>query len=108
MRCELSTREASIIATAVLIDVGLVSSSKTTLIVDKSKIEREIKKIGAELESRQHEHLKHNKTECLFFDGREDKSLSVEKDNDGVYSSHYTIENHYTLTNPVNYVDSFT
>ena len=40
LRCELSTREASIIATAVLIDVGLVSSSKTTLIVEKSKIER--------------------------------------------------------------------
>ena len=109
LRCELSSRDASMIATAVLIDVGIVSLKDDTLIIDKSKIEREMQKLGDNLTLRHAKNLRENKIECVFFDGREDKSLTTEKDSDiNMVSSHYTKENHYSITDPNEYVGHFT
>ena len=108
LRCELSTRDASLIATAVLMDVGIISASNADLIIDKSKLEREIKKLGEGLKSQQSEDIQQNKVECVFFDGREDKSLTIQKDDDGITSSNRLKENHYSITDPLNYVDHIT
>ena len=70
--------------------------SISTLIIDKSKLKRENKNARRRFEEQ-------NKVECVLFDGREDKSFRVQKDDDGITSSSHFKENHYSITDPLNY-----
>lgn len=75
-RTGVSIGSAAIIANAVLQDFGIITSSDTSHVIDKSKIVRE--------QRRFHESLASANIECsvkkaIFFDGRKDTTLFQEK-----------------------------
>jgi len=67
-RCGVSNRPAAAIASAVLVDVGIINEQDSCMVIDPSKIRRERQK------SRKSLHTNAITTvEGLYFDGREDK-----------------------------------
>lgn len=81
-RTGVSHRQAAIIANAVLQDVQLITVNNTSMVIDKAKIAREQKIY--------HEHLlnKQPQISCLtaiYFDGRKDRTLVMEKKGDKFY-----------------------
>lgn len=80
-RYGVSNRSAAAIASAVLQDVGLVSADKNRLVIDKSKLRRARNKIRQNLQDDLHQHV----LESIYFDGRKDKTLLIEKKNGRSY-----------------------
>lgn len=70
-RTGVSDRAAAIIASAVLEDLKIVTSSDTSKIIDRSKIRRARKRKRTDYESKSKELIT-----GLFFDGRKDKTIS--------------------------------
>lgn len=94
-RTGISTRQAAIIANAVLQDVGMITAEDTTMVIDRHKIIREQQLF--------HRHIldktENNSTvniKGLYFDGRKDLTLSMEKKNDKYYRREIR-EEHVTL-----------
>lgn len=75
-RTGVSDRSASLIANAVLQDLGVVSQEDTSKLVDRSKIRRERKKRRLELKDISKDNLA---VTGVYFDGRKDKTLVIEK-----------------------------
>lgn len=67
-RYGISNEIAAAIASATLVDYGIVNESDTKNLIDSSKVQRARKK----LRKKQLEKLKNNGIEALFFDGRKD------------------------------------
>ncbi|CAH0562737.1 unnamed protein product [Brassicogethes aeneus] len=72
-RTGVSDRSAAIIASAVLKDIGLITSEEASKIIDRSKIRRERKRTRSTLRSQ----LKQDKvfSQAIYFDGRKDNTL---------------------------------
>ena len=68
-RYAVSDRCAASIVTATLQDVGLITPTSTNLVVDKNKVRRQRHKLRKKLQNEAHK-----KVECLYFDGRKDKT----------------------------------
>lgn len=80
-RYGVSNRSAAAIASAVLQDVGLLSAEKNRLAIDKSKLRRARNKVRQNLQDDLHQDV----LESIFFDGRKDKTLLIEKKNGHSY-----------------------
>ncbi|KAK5649767.1 hypothetical protein RI129_000796 [Pyrocoelia pectoralis] len=93
-RYGLSDRSAAAIATAVLQDVGVVSSEDTTNVIDRSKVRR------ARSKNRENIQQQHgfclNNIAALYFDGKKDKTLCQEKV-DNKYYRKSVVEEHISL-----------
>lgn len=74
-RYGLSTRSAAAVASAVLADVGLVSTEDLTMVIDKNKVHRAVAKARKEA-SRD---IGGIVIKSIYFDGRKDKTLINEK-----------------------------
>lgn len=74
-RFGVSDRATAAIASSVLKDVGLVTDSNTSLIVDRSKIRREKEKCRAKLITSDKVTGQINDLMCVYFDGRMDDTL---------------------------------
>lgn len=94
-RTGVSDRSASIIASAVLQDVGLISEQDTSKVIDRSKLRRERKKNREDLQSSWLASPENIMT-GLYFDGRKDKTLVQEKRGDK-YHRVTTTEEHIVL-----------
>ena len=108
MRCGASVRLTSSLATALLIDIGMVTKENASLIIDPSKVQRAREKIMAEERTEADHKLGETQLECVFFDARKDKSKMVVEDEDGEEFARTLDEEHYTLTDPYNYLTHLT
>lgn len=91
-RTGVSDRSAAITASTVLQDFGVVTSDDKSFVVDRSKVRRERTKMRSELKQDEG-------TEPilgLYFDGRRDKTMPVEKKGSKYYRK-IQIEEHYVL-----------
>ena len=87
MRFGVCSRGMATMATCTLIDMGIVNMKDPHLIIDHNKIEREKTRVMEELRKESMKELRKSKLECMFFDGKKDKSkvkLEVD-DSDKVY-----------------------
>lgn len=94
-RFGVSLQATAAIASSVLHDVGLVSESDTSLVIHKNKIARERYRTMQELKSESSD-IDNDHLTCLYFDGRRDKTLSTEKEDDKYYQR-TIVEEHYSL-----------
>ena len=86
MRFGVSSRGMATMATCTLIDMGIVNKKDPHLIIDHNKIEREKTRVMEELRKEAMKTLRKSKLECIFFDGKKDKSkvkLEVEDSDKG-------------------------
>lgn len=91
-RTGVSDRSAAIIASAVLKDVGIITSNDQSYVVDRSKVRRERAKKRSVLQD-----LSRNQPiPGLYFDGRKDKTLVTVKKGDKWYRKRQ-IEDHYVI-----------
>ncbi|KAE8739810.1 hypothetical protein FOCC_FOCC014702 [Frankliniella occidentalis] len=74
-RFNISDRAAAALASALLLDVGLIQEHDTANIIDRSKVRRERDKVRQTLLERN----KITEPESLYFDGRKDITLKFEK-----------------------------
>ena len=90
-RTGVSDRSAAVIATSVLHDVGIVSPTNTTDVIDQNKVRRE--------RSKTCENLQQNdacfEIEGLFFDGRKDKTLKQVLGEDQKFHRKTLFEEHH-------------
>lgn len=93
-RFGISDRAAAAVVSSVLKDVGIVTDDDRSHVVDKCKIRREKKAIRREFQNQSTE--ERNLLQGLYFDGRKDNTLVIEK----VNQKHFrrTIqEEHYSI-----------
>lgn len=97
-RFGVSDRGAASIATSALVCAGLVSPENKNLVIDKSKIRRARKSGRVKIQ-----HKKKEDIIALYFDGRKDKTLTLEErqDEKGCLSIHQVnkFEEHISLVN---------
>ncbi|KAJ2945333.1 hypothetical protein O0L34_g9424 [Tuta absoluta] len=91
-RYGVSNRSAAAITTAVLEDLGLVSSEEKSLVVDKSKLRRARNKVRNNLQTS----IPDLKLEGIYFDGRKDKRLLIETTNGRSYQRVF-VKEHISL-----------
>ena len=77
MRHHTGMRETAEIATAALIDAGVVTEDDTNLVIDHSKVKRAQERLAKELESKFDEKIKRDGVDCLLFDGRQDDTKAM-------------------------------
>ena len=92
-RFGISNRAAAAIATAVLIDLGVVTNTDQSKVIDKNKLKRERMKLRKQLMDNDNQTM--NVT-SIYFDGRKDETMVKDKQGDRWYS-HVTKEEHYVL-----------
>lgn len=93
-RFGLSDRATAAVASSLLQDFGIVTDEDNTYVVDKNKLRRE-KSVNRSVLQMQNEE-KHNPLQGLYFDGRKDNTLVIEKVNSKQFRR--TIkEEHYTI-----------
>lgn len=93
-RAGLSSRKGALIASAVLEDVGLISKNDKSYVIDKSKLDRQRKRQRVDL---QKNIIKDGATlQALYFDGRKDRTLHIEKQGD-TSSRKTLVEEHIVL-----------
>lgn len=78
-RTGISDRAAATIASAVLQDVGIVTTSDSSKVIDKNKIRRERKKNREKLAKKSDMELGNAIIKGLYFDGRKDVTVIQEK-----------------------------
>ncbi|ESN93205.1 hypothetical protein HELRODRAFT_181125 [Helobdella robusta] len=74
-RYRLSTRSAAAVASAVLLDVGLVSNEDSTLVTDKNKVHRAVSKARKNV----FQNISEVSLNSIYFDGRNNKTLVNKK-----------------------------
>lgn len=84
-RTGVSDRAAATIASAVLQDVGIISTSDMSKVIDKNKIRRERKKNREELVKKSDNELGNRIIKGLYFDGRKDVTMIQEKEGNKFY-----------------------
>ena len=92
-RYNVSNAAGAAIATATLIDYGLISPDDTTLIIDRCKLRRQRERLRTNLCEDAMQSLSERGPLALFFDGRKDRTLCDKVIN----SKGYLIEDHYVL-----------
>lgn len=98
-RTGVSDRSASIIASAVLQDVGLISKRDSSKVIDRSKLRRERRKVRQDLQSSSLV-SSDNKITGLYFDGRKDRTIIQEKRGIKYYRKTITEEHIVMLSEP--------
>ena len=93
-RTGISDRSAAIIVSAVLKDVGIVTQTDSSIIVDRSKIRRERTKTRKTLKRQFVEDA--SEVRAIYFDGCRDKTLIQEKVGQKFYQK-TVVEEHYVL-----------
>lgn len=91
-RYGLSTRSAAAVASAVLTDVGLISTEDLTMVIDKNKIHRAVSKVRRETSK----NIGGIVIKSIYFDGRKDKTLVNEKIGDR-YHRKEVLEEHISI-----------
>lgn len=77
MRHHTGLRETAEIATAALIDTGVITEGDTSLIIDHNKVKRAQEKLTKELERNFDKTLSENGVSCILFDGRIDDTKII-------------------------------
>lgn len=95
-RYGLSARSAAAVASAVLADVGLVSTKDLTLVIDKNKIHRAVSKARTEASK----DIGGVAIKSIYFDGRKDKTLINEKIGDRFHRKEIVEEHISVLAEP--------
>ena len=72
MRHHTGLRETAEIATAALIDAGVVTDKDTRLVIDHNKVKRAQEKLAKEFDKEFDDKIRKDGVSCLFFDGRQD------------------------------------
>ena len=72
MRHHTGLRETAEIATAALIDAGVVTGEDTRLVIDHHKVKRAQEMLTKEFEKEFDKKIREDGVSCLFFDGRLD------------------------------------
>lgn len=93
-RTGVSDRAGAIIASAVLEDLGMVTETDTSNVVDRHKIRRERKKIRTEYQQKNETLLEPLKG--LYFDGRKDQTLTQKSVGGKMYQK-IVLEEHITM-----------
>lgn len=78
-RTKTSTRHAALLASSLLEDVGMVTSENTENVIDASKIQRQKNVLATTILADTDAALKEKKLRALYFDGRQDRTLTLEK-----------------------------
>lgn len=94
----ISDRNASLLVNAVLKDFNLVSKEDPSLIIDRSKMRRERKRRRENLANEEMEQQK--EVTGIYFDGRKDKSLAIEKIGSSYHSKQITEEHIVLVAEP--------
>lgn len=94
-RYGLSDRSVAAIATATLIDVGMISKGNDQMLIDRSKVRRERKKVRKNLQRCQN-----NQFSAVYFDSRKDETLAKVKVNNRWYSEKRSEEHYVFLAQP--------
>ena len=94
-------RNTALLATALLVDLKLVTKDEAHLIIDPSKIMKEER-----LEAKKD--LEEVKVVAVFVDGRKDKTKMIIEDENGDEFARTVTEEHYTLTDPNKYLTHVT
>ena len=101
-------RNTALLATALLVDLKLVTKSEPHLIVDPSKIQRAREKVMKEERLEAKKDLEEVKVVAVFIDGRRDKTKAIVVDEDGDEFARTIIEEHITVTDPNRYLTHVT
>ena len=83
LSCDVSLGATAQLATALLIDLNLVTEADTSKIVDKSKIKRERYRVMKELHQQGLNSLKEQDLTMIIFDGKRDRTKVLFEDEDG-------------------------
>ena len=75
----------------------LISKENQKNIIDKNKLKRQMIKYQEELREQEMKELKADPPEGIYFDGKKDDTLTLEKDDRGVWKVVQYNEEHYTL-----------
>ena len=88
MRHHTGLRETAEIATAALIDAGVITDNDTIVVIDHNKIKRAQEKLSKDLEKEFDKKIRDGGVFCMFFDGRLDdtKVMLVCEDSDNNFS----------------------
>ena len=110
MTCErfhVSDRVGAAIASAVLVDYGIITADRRQNVIDKNKLRAEIGKLRKK--TKEEEKLQFKQVNGIGFDGRKDATLTVKEINHKYYKS-TVLEDHYVVTGEPNdfYLDHFT
>ena len=105
---DVSVRTTASLATALLVDLKIGTKENASHIIDPSKVQR-----ARELVMKEESHEASAKLEgfvllCIFFDGRCDKTKMIVVDEDGSEFARTDWEEHYTVTDPYNYLTHIT
>jgi hypothetical protein len=95
-RFGISDRATAALATAVLVDFGIVTNENRSNVIDKNKIRRERNKMREKLKNKSKKSDTMNEITSVYFDGRKDGTLIRKKDN-GKWYTHMSKEDHYVL-----------
>ena len=93
-RYGVSDRAAASLATAVLIDLGIVSKEDQSFVIDKNKVHRERVKLRKFLQTNVQKSCE--SITGIYFDGKRDNTLIKVSKNDKWYGD-TTVEDHYVL-----------
>ena len=93
-RYGISDRAAAAIATAVLVDLGLVTEDDHSKVIDKNKIKRERRKARKNFQSNATQNRKD--FHAFYFDSRKDDTVKKKKEGDKWYT-HTEKEEHFVL-----------
>ncbi|ESN96663.1 hypothetical protein HELRODRAFT_163757 [Helobdella robusta] len=96
-RYRLSTRSAAAVASAVLVDVGLVSNEDSTLVIYKNKVHRAVSKAKKNI----FQNICEVSLNSIYFDGRKDKTL-VNKKIGVRYHRKVVLEEHISILSEPN------
>ena len=108
LRGGVSVRNTALLATALLVDLKLVTKDEAHLIIDPSKIQRARDKVMKEERLEAKKDLEEVKVVAVFVDGRKDKTKMIIEDEDGDEFARTVTEEHYTLTDPNKYLTHVT
>ena len=97
MRWGISPKAGAAIANAAYIDAEVVTKENQKNVIDKNKLKRQMAKYQEELRTKQMAELRQNPPEGIYFDGKKDNTLNLEKDERGVWKIVLYNEEHYTL-----------
>lgn len=81
-RTKTSSRNAAILASSLMEDIGQVTTDKIENVIDPSKVRREKRKLSTSLLNQTDANIKDKEIKGLYFDGRQDQTLILEKKND--------------------------
>ena len=102
MRYGISNRATAAIATAALIDCGLVTEEDSVKILDHNKVHREKQKLMDTLQASADEKYREEDIKCIFFDGRKNVTnvLEIDEATGKYYQSRVKMEHIVVVSEP--------